>query len=94
MRFAKFRVYNVHNMADEFMVVSGMPEKIGKFGFTFILQFEHLHNIIRRGACVGDSRHGPRSPCRICGVPDAAQAKQEDPDQDGIPQVGQTVQSF
>ena len=29
MRFAKFRVYNVHNMADEFMVVSGMPEKIG-----------------------------------------------------------------
>ena len=29
MKFGKFRVYNVHNTADEFMVVSGMPEKIG-----------------------------------------------------------------
>ena len=29
-KFEKFRVYNVHNMADEFMVVSGMPEDIGE----------------------------------------------------------------
>ena len=26
-----FQVYNVHTMADEFMVVSGMPNKIGNF---------------------------------------------------------------
>ena len=29
-RISKFKVYNVHTMADEFMVVSGMPNKIGK----------------------------------------------------------------
>ena len=29
-RFRKFQVYNVHTMADDFMVVSGMPNKIGK----------------------------------------------------------------
>ena len=29
-KLKKFRVYQVHNMADEFMVVSGMPERIGK----------------------------------------------------------------
>ena len=28
-RISKFKVYNVHTMADEFMVVSGMPNKIG-----------------------------------------------------------------
>ena len=30
-RISKFKVYNVHTMADEFMVVSGMPNKIGKY---------------------------------------------------------------
>lgn len=34
--FSKFRVYNVHNMADEFMVVSGMPERIGKLHYMMI----------------------------------------------------------
>ena len=29
-RFAKFQVYNVLTMADDFMVVSGMPQNIGK----------------------------------------------------------------
>ena len=29
-RFAKFRVYNVLTMADDFMVVSGMPQNIGE----------------------------------------------------------------
>ena len=29
-RISKFNVYNVHTMADEFMVVSGMPGRIGK----------------------------------------------------------------
>ena len=29
---SKFKVYNVHTMADEFMVVSGMPNRIGKIG--------------------------------------------------------------
>ena len=31
-RISKFKVYNVHTMADEFMVVSGMPNRIGKIG--------------------------------------------------------------
>ena len=29
-RISKFKVYNVHTMADEFMVVSGMPNRIGE----------------------------------------------------------------
>ena len=29
-RIAKFNVYNVHTMGDEYMVVSGMPTKNGK----------------------------------------------------------------
>ena len=29
-RFAKFQVYNVLTMADDFMVVSGMPQNIGE----------------------------------------------------------------
>lgn len=29
-RLKKFRVYQVHNMADEFMIVSGMPQCIGQ----------------------------------------------------------------
>ncbi|XP_071748838.1 uncharacterized protein [Lepeophtheirus salmonis] len=32
-RIAKFNVYNVHTMGDEFMVVSGMPNKIGRYPF-------------------------------------------------------------
>ena len=28
-RINKFKVYNVHTMADEFMVVAGMPNRIG-----------------------------------------------------------------
>ena len=27
---SKFKVYNVHTMGDEFMVVSGMPNRIGE----------------------------------------------------------------
>ena len=38
IRFRKFRVYNVHSMADEFMVVSGMPQYIG-WNFEFCLFF-------------------------------------------------------
>ena len=30
-RISKFKVYNVHTMADEFMVVSGMPNRIGNY---------------------------------------------------------------
>ena len=29
-RISKFKVYNVHTMGEEFMVVSGMPNRIGK----------------------------------------------------------------
>ena len=29
-RLKKFRVYQVHNMADEFMIVAGMPQTIGE----------------------------------------------------------------
>ena len=29
-RFTKFNVYNVLTMADDFMVVSGMPNNVGK----------------------------------------------------------------
>ena len=29
-RFAKFDVYNVLTMGDDFMLVSGMPQNIGK----------------------------------------------------------------
>ena len=29
-RISKFKVYNVHTMGDEFMVVSGMPNRIGE----------------------------------------------------------------
>ena len=36
-RISKFKVYNVHTMADEFMVVSGMPNRIGEF-----IQFRRL----------------------------------------------------
>ena len=31
-RIAKFNVYNVHTMGDEYMVVSGMPIKNGEIG--------------------------------------------------------------
>ena len=34
MRIRKFRVYQVHNMADEFMIVSGIPQFIGKVACT------------------------------------------------------------
>ena len=37
-RFTKFNVYNVLTMADDFMVVSGMPNNVGKITnhiFTF-----------------------------------------------------------
>ena len=29
-RISKFKVYNVHTMGEEFMVVSGMPNRIGE----------------------------------------------------------------
>lgn len=29
-RISKFKVYNVNTMSDEFMVVSGMPARIGE----------------------------------------------------------------
>ena len=34
-RIAKFNVYNVHTMGDEYMVVSGMPNKNGKRFYYF-----------------------------------------------------------
>ena len=34
-RIAKFNVYNVHTMGEELMVVSGMPNKIGKRDESF-----------------------------------------------------------
>ena len=36
-RFAKFQVYNVLTMADDFMVVSGMPQNIGKKNIVYVL---------------------------------------------------------
>ena len=36
-RISKFKVYNVHTMADEFMVVSGMPNRIGELIYLLIL---------------------------------------------------------
>ena len=35
-RFTKFNVYNVLTMTDDFMVVSGMPNNIGKIIFCMI----------------------------------------------------------
>ena len=34
-RFTKFHVYNVLTMADDFMVVSGMPQNIGEENINF-----------------------------------------------------------
>ena len=34
-RIGKFKVYNVNTMSDEFMVVSGMPARIGEPNHTF-----------------------------------------------------------
>ena len=39
-RISKFNVYNVHTMADEFMVVSGMPGRIGKL-------MHRIHSIVQ-----------------------------------------------
>ena len=36
-RFAKFSVYNVLTMADDFMVVSGMPQIIGMLSMRNIM---------------------------------------------------------
>ena len=33
-RISKFKVYNVHTMGEEFMVVSGMPNRIGENGLA------------------------------------------------------------
>ena len=35
-RFTKFNVYNVLTMTDDFMVVSGMPNNIGKIILSLI----------------------------------------------------------
>ena len=51
IRFGKFRVYNVHSMSDEFMVVSGMPQEIGLKSMLWVVldQFspgeEHVSEI-------------------------------------------------
>ena len=44
-RIAKFNVYNVHTMGDEYMVVSGMPNKIGECN-TFNAKKGHLPQTI------------------------------------------------
>ena len=43
-RFAKFQVYNVLTMADDFMVVSGMPQNIGKLNTVYT-----VHNPFIKG---------------------------------------------
>ena len=44
-RISKFKVYNVHTMADEFMVVSGMPNRIGELIFwLFCIQISGIIN--------------------------------------------------
>ena len=44
-RISKFKVYNVHTMADEFMVVSGMPNRIGeKIFWLFCIQISGIIN--------------------------------------------------
>ena len=40
-RFTKFNVYNVLTMADDFMVVSGMPNNVGK-KITILRNFSFL----------------------------------------------------
>ena len=52
-RLKKFRVYQVHNMADEFMIVAGMPQNIGtKYKFSTFSFFPlksflwHLVNVL------------------------------------------------
>ena len=42
-RISKFKVYNVHTMADEFMVVSGMPNRIGKIGSEVQLDDNYIN---------------------------------------------------
>ena len=46
-RISKFKVYNVHTMADEFMVVSGMPNRIGEL--IYLLVFVQISRIINCG---------------------------------------------
>ena len=42
-RISKFKVYNVHTMADEFMVVSGMPNRIGELIIdNFLSSYQEL----------------------------------------------------
>ena len=42
-RISKFKVYNVHTMADEFMVVSGMPNRIGELIIdNFVFRYQEL----------------------------------------------------
>ena len=38
-RFTKFNVYNVLTMADDFMVVSGMPNNVGKITNPYLQIF-------------------------------------------------------
>ena len=40
---SKFKVYNVHTMGDEFMVVSGMPNRIGELIIDhFVSRYQEL----------------------------------------------------
>ena len=48
-RFTKFNVYNVLTMADDFMVVSGMPSSNGDTLFLFIMLVFFI--VLRRQSC-------------------------------------------
>ena len=77
IRFGKFRVYNVHSMSDEFMVVSGMPQEIGLKSMLWIVldQFfpgeEHVSEIaamaldLLAGSVVFQIPHKPKKRIQI-----------------------------
>ena len=71
-RFTKFNVYNVLTMADDFMVVSGMPNNVGmikKSAKFFILESVFF----RRQPRDRDCQHGSGSSSWVCGVSDSSQ---------------------
>ena len=61
-RISKFNVYNVHTMADEFMVVSGMP---GRIGDRHVSEIASMALDLLAGSVVFQIPHRPNSRLNI-----------------------------
>ena len=70
---SKFHVYNVLTMSDEFMVVSGMPQNIGRASPR--LPGLDWYCRCRRPTRGGDRQPRPGPPRHLGGLPDPAQTQ-------------------